>query len=465
MDNAQPAARAWLGATAVSIAVFAGCWTASVVYWRSAGDTPSGMAIGQLLLGLPAAILLALWLGKKALQARAGAATPAGQHAAAAEPGRQHAPLPAIVAGALRLRGGDSPEELADALHANSAQCELDYELTDDAGYPVMSGRVESCDPASARELMSAWLVQHGTAAPELSDEQWRALSMAGAVVAELTTHALMHPLLPGFLDAAPDDRAAIALPVLYLKAALPVYWPPAHREAATRWLLHLMAEQGWPAQRLLPAASADEDSGAGFALADAVAGGPGLALLVACESFIGDDTVFDWSQRGILFSGRNPRGQVPGEGAAGLLLADAAQAALLAPDGYATLQAARGGQRAASADARGNINSELLAGLCKEALQESEAEPAAIAAICADADLRPSRTGELMGMASMLLPELDLGSQMISVGACCGSAGAVGPLAALALAHHTALAEDGPVLCVSNSDSLYRCALVLQRA
>jgi hypothetical protein len=104
MASAQPAARAWLAATVVTIAVFAGCWTASVVYWRSSGSTPSGMAIGQLLLGLPVAILLALWLGRKALQARGGpAAQPAGSTAGAAEPARQRAPLPAIVAGALRL--------------------------------------------------------------------------------------------------------------------------------------------------------------------------------------------------------------------------------------------------------------------------------------------------------------------------------------------------------------------------
>ncbi|MET0858551.1 MAG: hypothetical protein ABWY27_17515 [Telluria sp.] len=464
MDSAQPAARAWLGATVISIAVFAGCWTASVVYWRSSGNTPSGIALGQLLLGLPAAILLALWLGKKALQARAGApAQPAQNAASAAEPVRQRAPLPAIVAGALRLRGGDAPEELAEALRANAAPCELDYELTDDVGYPVLSGRVESCDPASAREVMSAWLAQRGSAVPDFSDEQWRALSMAGAVVAELTQHALMHPLLPDFLAAAQDERAAIALPVLHLQPALPGYWQAAQREAAARWLLHLVAEQGWPAERLLPATRADAD--AGFALVDAVASCPGLALLVACESYVGDDTVFDWSQRGILFSGRNPRGQVPGEGAAGLLLADAAQAALLAPDGHATLHGARDGRRAVSADARGNINSELLSGLCKETLAESQTEPAAVATLCADADMRPSRTGELMGVASMLLPELDQATQMMSVGACCGSAGAVAPLAALVLAHHAALAEDGPVLCISNSDSLYRCALMVRRA
>lgn len=45
-------------AAVVAIAVFATCWTASLLYWRASGGTPSGMAVGQLLLGLPAAILL-----------------------------------------------------------------------------------------------------------------------------------------------------------------------------------------------------------------------------------------------------------------------------------------------------------------------------------------------------------------------------------------------------------------------
>jgi hypothetical protein len=59
----------------------------------------------------------------------------------------------------LRRHRGGAPEQLAEALRANAAPCELDYELTDDAGYPVLSGRVESCDPASAREVMMAWMV------------------------------------------------------------------------------------------------------------------------------------------------------------------------------------------------------------------------------------------------------------------------------------------------------------------
>lgn len=81
-------------------------------------------------------------------------------------------------------------------------------------------------------------------------------------------------------------------------------------------------------------------------------------------------------------------------------------------------------------------------------------ASPSAVATLCADADLRPNRMGELMSMASSVLPQLDLASGMLGVGACCGTTGAAGTLA-----------NASPVLCVSNSDKHYRCARVVRPA
>jgi hypothetical protein len=288
---------------------------------------------------------------------------------------------------------------------------------------------------------------------------------MGGAVAAELAQHALLHPLLPDYLAAAPADRGAIALPMLQLKPVLSAAWLPAQRQAAGDWLLHLVAQQGWPAPRLQLSPAFDSGPSASFSLVGALAHAPGLTLLVACESFIGDDSVRDWSAQGLLYTGRTPRGQVPGEGGAGLLLADAEQAALLAHVPMASLIGACDGQRAHSADARGNISSALLADLAKQALQEGKIEPAAVTTLCADADLRPTRSGELMGMASAVLPEFDLAAQMLSAGACCGTAGAVGPLAALALAHHEAVENGGQVLCVSNADSHCRSSVLVRRA
>jgi hypothetical protein len=467
MAAAQRAARPWLASIVVAIAVFAACWTASVLYWRSSNSTPSGMAVGQLLLGLPATILLAIWLGRKALLARprAAAAPAASPPAAATDTGRHRGPWPQIAAGALRLRGGDSAAELAENLRSNGAPCELDGELTDDAGYPILTGRVEHADPISAREVMTPWLAQRGMAGLDFSDEHWRALSLGGAVVAELAQHALTHPLLPDYLAAAAAERVASALPVLHLRPVLPAAFSGPQRQAAADWLLHLAGAQGWPAERLRMAPDFDSSADAGFALLDSLAHAPGLTILVACESHIGDTSVRAWSDQGLLFTGRTPRGQVPGEGAAGLLLADATQAAQLDQASVAAMHGAGDGRRAQSADAPGTINTEFLSRLVKHVVKESKLEADAVTAVCADADLRPNRIGELMGTASSVLPQLDLSTQMMSVGACCGSAGAVGPVAALALARNEALENGGEVMCMINSDSHYRCALLVRRA
>lgn len=459
VDSPLPAARPWLGATVLAIAVFALCWAGAMIYWRATSSAPSALAAGQLLLGLPSAALLALWMGKSALSAHSSASAVAQPAVVAAvEPVQV---LPAIAASAIRMRGGESIEELAETLRSNAAPCELDAELTDDAGYPVLSGRAGCADPDPARAAMAPWLAQHAAAGLEFSDEQWRALALAAAVAGELAQHALLHPLLADYLAAAPAGRAAIALPVLQLLPVLPAGWQPAQRQAAAEWLLHLVEQQGWPAQRLALSPVFAQD--AGFALLDALWHAPGLTLLLACDSTIGDDSVRDLAERGLLFSARTGRGQVPGEGAAGLLLADGAQAAQLAAPKLAALHGASGARRPASADAR--CDSALLASLGSQALADSQTEAAAITALCADADFRPHRVAELMGAAGVVLPELDLATAMLGIGACCGSTGAAGTLAALALAAHEALANGGPVLCMSNSDSHYRCALVVRPA
>jgi hypothetical protein len=313
---------------------------------------------------------------------------------------------------------------------------------------------------------------QRGMADLDFSDEGWRALSMAAAVTAELAQHALLHPKLqawlPEYLAATKSERADHALPMLQLLPVLPASWQAGQRQAAADWLLHLVAQQGWPLERLglSPGFAAGTGAGAaGFALLDTLALASGLTLLLACDSSIGDDSVRELGQRGLLFSGKTGRGQVPGEAACGLLLLDSEQAARLATGTLVAIDGAASGRRPSSADDGGSIGASLLAGLVGEALAQSEVEPAAIAAICADADFRPNRMGELMSMAGTLFPDLILEAAMVGVGAGCGTTGAAGSLAALALAAHAALACSAPALCVSNSDSHYRCALLVRPA
>ena len=463
--------RPWLGA-ALAVAVVAACWLGAMLYWRAVGTAPSAMAMAQLRVALPAGVLLSLWMGKSALSRAATApAQPAGAaaDATAAEARKQ---LPAIAACAVRMRGGESAAELAETLRTNAAPCALDPELVDAAGYPVLSGRAACADPGAARESMEPWLAQRGMAELEFSDEGWRALSMAAAVAVELAQHALMHPVLqawvPEYLAATKDERTNHPQPMLQLLALLPDNWHASQRQAAADWLLHLIAQQGWPVERLGLSAGFTAGPGAGFALLDTLALASGLTLLLACDSSIGDDSVRELGQRGLLFSGKTGRGQVPGEGACALLLLDGEQQQKqqrLATDTLVVIDGASSGRRPSSADDGGSIGASLLAGLVSEALGQADVGAAAMAAIWADADFRPNRTGEVMSMGSSVFPDLSPEAAPLGVGAGCGTTGAAGTLAALALAAQEALACGAPVLCVSNSDSHYRCALLVRPA
>jgi hypothetical protein len=468
VDTSPPPPRSarspWFGAAALAIGVVAACWLGAILYWRAAGSTPSALAMAQWLVALPAGLLLSLSMGKNALSARAWTATaPARSDAAAGAEPKQL--LPAIAAAAVRMRGGESVAELAEALRTAAAPCALDPELLDAAGYPVLSGRADCADGDAAREAMAPWLAQRGQADLAFGAEAWRALSMAAAVTGELAGYALLHPLLAGYLAASKAERADHGLPTLQLLPVLPSTWQAGQRQAAADWLLHLVAQQGWPVERLRLSPGFAAEPEAGFSLLDTLAHASGLTLLLACDSSIGDDSVRELGQRGLLFSGKSGRGQVPGEGACALLLLDVAQAALLAAPGTTAIDGACGGRRPQSFDAGAGMDAGLLSGLVGQTLAECKVDAAAITILCADADFRPNRMGELMSVTSTLFPGLELEAAMLAVGAGCGTLGAAGSLAALALAAHEALASGGPALCVSNSDSHYRCALVVRPA
>jgi hypothetical protein len=410
------------------------------------------------------------WLGKNpapAVKPEAAASSAAALAATTLQAASARGPLLDIVASAIRMRSGESAEELAAAIASNGACCELDPELTDDDGYPLLSGRVAALDETALQETIAPWLAQQGMSTVRLSSEQWRALALGSAVVGELAQHALMHDLLPAYAAAAPAGRAAIALPLLQLLPVLPTEWDAAQRELVQQWFLHLAAQQGWPAQRIALAPGAESIDSSNFSLLHHLApqGTPWLAMLVACASHIGDDSVRDWSERGLLFTSRNPRGQIPGEGAAGLLLADKQQAQLLEAGSQVQLHSARDGRRTTSADAAGSVSCELLSKLGVEALRDGGADPATISLVTADTDLRPSRMAELMGMVNATLPQLDVSTQVMSAGACCGSAAAVAALAGLALAQHEVAAKHGQVLFVSNLDPHRRVAIVVRGA
>jgi len=453
---------AWLKNMLFGGFVFFICWGGIIAYWRMNKSAPGTSEILLHLFALPAALLLAFWAGSKALHSlkMAAAAQPSVQPQQAAS-----APLPApplaILAAALRSPHGASVDDLADAIAANKARADLDRELIDDDGFPVMSARSADAGDDQLREEVSDWLTRNGMATLRFSEEQWRALTLASGVTSDLVMRATGE-------FVAPDHSA----PMLQLMPTLPPDWPAEQRRAASLWLKYTATQFGWPSDRIdvpadLIAPVADIAPSAIFARLAREAGttvSPMLALIVACASHIGQQTVDEWAAKGILFTSSQPHGLIPGEGAAGVLVTNRTRAETIESMAYVLLDDFAETRLDASADEVKRVDAALLGGLADTVCKRAAVRLPTISMIIGDAGHRPSRVYELMGFVSATFPLLDATDDVAQVGTATGTAGAVPFITGLALARYYVLEREASALFVSNEDP-YRRAVGLVRS
>ncbi|WP_338764310.1 hypothetical protein [Massilia sp. METH4] len=456
---------AWIKGGLAALVAFGLCWGGAITWWQGAGRSPSNTELAVLLLGAPLALLGVFLLVRHLIK-------PAAAPEAAASPAGAAVPAPlvagpslAVLATALRTPHGAAPEELAEAIAGQRARGDLDPELLDDEGYPIMSARVKDPVDPGRREQIEAWLAAQALAEPAFDEEQWRALGMLTEVAAELAQHAAAHP------HAQPDEsdqQAAHAPqpPLLQVLLAQAGAWNEAQRAAAAAWVRHVIGEMGWPADRASISVAAQAAPAAAVSnwliqLSAQASGTPTLGMLLAADSHIGEASVNALAAEGRLFVASRQQGLIPGEGAAGLLLADATQAALLgeAPAHLHTVAA----QRDDSADVARKADAALLRRLGAQACTQGAIAAGAVAALVADTGHRTSRMMELMELANGELAQLDTGADVLATGSACGHAGAVPFVAALALANQQAQERQAPVLCVSNEDPHHRSAVLVR--
>jgi len=456
---------AWLKPLGFAAGAFGACWIGAIWYWRATNRMPATDDLVLFLLVLPLALLLLVWIGKKVHTRMSAAAASAAAPVAAAEveaAPAAAAPSLTIVAAAVRAPHGESADQLYAVLAEGAARPALDDQLYDDHGFPVMTARVADNDPAALREELESWLTARGLDAASFSDEQWRALNAGSAVLAELAAWLGTHPQI-GEHTARIDPRAPTTLPLLHLLPVWSADWSTETRALADEWLRHLLVQAGWPHDRLAPTATQANAHVNGLLntlLTDAATDttAPVLALLLACDSRLSEGAIDALSGAGRLFTARNAQGEVPGEGAAGLLIADAAQAALLAPGEEAVLlRGAASAELPGSADVAKRVDGSVLRRITEALLKHTQVAAADIAALTADTDHRTGRVMEVMDLVSEQFKELDPAADLASVGAACGSCGAVTYLTALAVARQAALERSGPVLCIGNLDPYRR--------
>jgi hypothetical protein len=451
--------RSWLAPGLLALLAFGACWTGAIVYWRArTGDPGTGEVMLYLFL-LPGTLLGAALVTRKLLADAPPAAASAPEHASQAV--QAAAPAPAVVAMAIlatavRSPHGASLEEIADALTSKKAQPTLDATLVDDDSFPLMTARCANADDAAVSADIEAWLTANAPTA-QFSDESARALVLATQVVAELSGKAIA--------ALAPEDQAA---PMLHIAAVLPSDWNAGQQQAAARWLRHTVVQAGWPVERtaLMTVSDADLAGTVPTALltrlATLVSGAPVAAMLVACDSNIGNATVQDWTASQSLFTPGNPHGKVPGEGACGLLLTGLELATASETPVFAVLEPIATAGLDTSADQHRGKPPPLLADLAQGALATAQIQSGTLAMIVADTTATHGRMLELMGYVGKAAPQLDTEQDVTAFGRASGACGAVPALTALALACQYACERNGPVLWLANDDAFQRCAAVL---
>jgi hypothetical protein len=452
--------RSWLTGSLLAVLVTGACWGGATWYWRATERMPATGDLVLYLLALPVVLLLAAWYGRKWM-AQPGASPTAAALTQPTQAATTPPPL-AILAASLRSPHGASTEELSAAIVDNKARADLDEELVDADGFPVMTARSVDARDEALQEEITEWLNRNGMAELRLSDEQWRALAMASAASGELASYAA--------IDLIPPDGAP---PMLQLIPILPPEWHIDQRRAAGMWLRHSVTQFGWPPAYIALAEERHGDARAATPAAvlgrlvsnGAASDAPVAALVVACASQIGEETVAQWAANGSLFTSSQPQGLIPGEGAAGLLVTDLRQAQSIQGAAFALLDPVGEAWRDSSAEDTRRADPKLLGELTERVLRNGCAELSNVAMIVADTGHRSNRMLELMGLASALMPQLDDPADVVCVGAASGSCGAVPFMTALGLARHHALERDAPVLCISNEDPYHRCIALVRPA
>jgi len=450
----------WIKQGLIAVGVIAACWGGAIVWWHVSARVPATREWMLLLFGLPSTVLLAgfgarQWIAQRSAAVPAETIDVAPTYPACSAERPLQAHYLAVLATALRAPYGASAEELAAAIADNKARPDLDRELVDDDGFPVMCARCPDARDDALREDVTGWLAAHGIADPHFSDEQWRALTLGTSVASELAGRAAIEWIVRD-----------VAAPTLQVMPLLPADWTAAQRDAAAAWLRQTAAQAGWQGEIAL--AAADADPAAGIAqLAGVVAAGDesGVTLVVACASHVGGGTVVRWASDRTLFTSIQAQGMMPGEGAAGLLLGGAALAA--ASDGGAVVLLAPLGQAQddSTADVRRRDDARPFKELVERTLAHADVDAADVAMIVADTGHRARHVLELTEYASTAMRQLDGGADVVRVGAAGGHSGIVAFVTALALAPHYVAGRQAPVLCIANEMPGRRLAALVRLA
>lgn len=464
----------------LGVLVFGVTWLGAVAWWRASGTEVTSGHLLACLLVLPL-LLFAGLLGLRAMLRRRrtrrdAAGTESGGHESpGAPPAPSDRPFYLHAAAAWTRAGGD-PDTIARAL-AEPARPPLHPQLRDSMGLPVFAAGVDDLDPAWSAAWLGRSLGERQAAA--LPAHVLRALALLEPVAEDLFAAALglegepqgpaapaptagagLHPHAMHHSRSARAPDGAAPRPPLRVQLLLPAAWPGPVREAAATRMTELAAACGLAADRFtleLHAATGPDEA---WCALDRAAAPEADAphLLLATESMLDPDLVERLESRNQLLVSGHLEGRIPGEAAAGLLLA-----AVPVPGGDAgrPVRLHRSGRAAAG---RGRAAAAGSARLLQDAVATASLASAATT-VFTDADHRPSRAVEAAGAIHAVLPEREPADAARHLGLACGDAGLAAPLVLVAAAAAHVSEAGVPALLLGLAGETERIALAVSPA
>lgn len=476
------------------VALFAliacGVWIAVLWHWQatvrdiSTPDIVMYLGLLPVTLFVFALMLRWAWVGvadKQAQRSAADAAASTAEAAAApsAEDVARHATVQ-LLAAHIVCAAGASASELQSAAKDGAPRPALDTALRDEDGLPIVAARIRDLDVAAFDALLEPLLVATRAHRPEWAglvpgDHVIRALAALETPLTAAVESLL--PWAPRFVAEPKASRATAAegerAPERRVRVLLgwPADWSGFEQALGHACALDWLAARGGS---LIPVArfAVTVHAGTGEELllhADrllqtlAREGRDDPLIVAACHSALGANAVEAMERAGALFGPKRPKGQMPGEAAAALVVAGADWPA--SPDADGPLPHVHRPtllRRDKSVDTGGRINGEIVGQAIGQALAIGRIGAEALAGLVCDADQHTPRTAELYGASVGLLPALDSTEDMRLIATVTGSVGVVSPLLVLACAAERALAAEKPQLAVTLGDAFMRLALVV---
>lgn len=471
--------------TALWLALFFGLlWLVIIIWWQTTHRIPTATDIALYMLGLPVALLVGYWVLKNSLSAIKLAATSSTatvqdntadtvSSSVSELSGKERGYSLQLIASSVVLPIGSNAGEALASIQ-DGKRPELDKELTDADGFPVFAGRVPDVDIGQFLEEFDP-----PPSIPEHPQDQWpetvtRSLLMLRQIVKELSSKASEHSEAQSMAatgNAANHKQRNDASPfTLRISLILPEAWPLEILTWAATWFkTHLEVEKIWTAGPIIVNQISTNSPIAALTIIDQLSLSINrddlrdLCIVATCDSCISQEISDAWSRDNLLFSSKQQNGLVPGEGAAGVLLASKKSAAGIETEKPTEIRRLAMARRDKSVDAIGKISSTLIEQLVDHALVVGNLERSKIAAVISDIDHRVNRVMELTTVTQKFTA-IEPSTDNIALNAAAGHMGIASGLIGLALSHQLAQDKDEAVLFVSVSDAYERAALTLMQ-